>query len=121
MGGWTPGEVIGLHYKEPNWSAPVPYQVLLDDQGEIYAPEDTDSYIRKPRQAIQDKGKDERKSTGKEVMGKNKGADRQTEQADQEDGEKGTGKKGKDARETVKTGKGKKREDRSTATAGKDA
>ena len=45
---WAPGRVIKLHHHEASFEPDffAPYQIRLDDGGLIYAPEDTDSYIR---------------------------------------------------------------------------
>ena len=45
-GEWVPGRIIRLLYDEPGFEKPAAYQVKLDDGTLIYAPEDTDSYIR---------------------------------------------------------------------------
>ena len=45
-GEWVPGRVVRLLYDEPGFEKPAAYQVKLDDGTLIYAPEDTDSYIR---------------------------------------------------------------------------
>ena len=50
-GGWTPGTVIALNYREDGWPSgkTAPYQVKLDGDTErqIYAPEDHDGIIRR--------------------------------------------------------------------------
>ena len=47
--GWSPGEVVGLNYREPDWAADqiAPYQIRLDEGGElIFAPMDEDRVVR---------------------------------------------------------------------------
>ena len=47
-GEWSPGTIIGLHYREPSWAENMvaPYQIELDDGSLIYAPEDSDELVK---------------------------------------------------------------------------
>eukprot|EP00928_Gymnodinium_smaydae_P038270 TRINITY_DN26428_c1_g2_i1.p1 TRINITY_DN26428_c1_g2~~TRINITY_DN26428_c1_g2_i1.p1 ORF type:complete len:574 (-),score=79.45 TRINITY_DN26428_c1_g2_i1:48-1769(-) len=47
-GGWTPGVVVKLHYREDHWPAAkvAPYQVQLDSGDLIFAPSDVSVVIR---------------------------------------------------------------------------
>ena len=47
-GGWEPGTVVKLFYREPHFPAGfvAPYQIKLDDGTLIYAPDDEDGTIR---------------------------------------------------------------------------
>mmetsp|Transcript_4795 Transcript_4795/g.10158 ORF Transcript_4795/g.10158 Transcript_4795/m.10158 type:complete len:267 (+) Transcript_4795:82-882(+) len=48
--GWSPGTVVGINYREPEWPPEevAPYQILLDDDEEtlIFAPMDDDRVVR---------------------------------------------------------------------------
>jgi G3E family GTPase len=48
-GQWTPGTIVGLWWRDPNWPAgkTVPYQIKLDYGPTIFAPQDSDMCIRK--------------------------------------------------------------------------
>jgi len=45
---WSPGRVIQLWYREPNWpeGAFAPYKIRLDDGRDIFAPADMDQIIK---------------------------------------------------------------------------
>lgn len=45
---WRPGRITRLWYRESDWPRDrvAPYQILLDAGGYIYAPKDTDAYIK---------------------------------------------------------------------------
>jgi len=49
-GGWSPGTVVGLNYREPGWPADqvAPYQIELADGTLIFAPIDEDRIVRRP-------------------------------------------------------------------------
>ena len=46
---WERGTVVSINYRDPRdlSSAPAPYQIQLDSGGLVFAPEDSDSYIRR--------------------------------------------------------------------------
>jgi len=49
IGTWATGKVIKLWYREPDWEPrrpSVPYQILLDNGTRIYAPEDSERFVR---------------------------------------------------------------------------
>ena len=46
-GGWCPGTVVALNYRQAHWppGKSVPYQIQLNDGGLIFAPADTNDYV----------------------------------------------------------------------------
>mmetsp|Transcript_15625 Transcript_15625/g.23671 ORF Transcript_15625/g.23671 Transcript_15625/m.23671 type:complete len:123 (+) Transcript_15625:78-446(+) len=47
-GGFRPGTIVALNYREPGWLGDVPYQISLDGVASqlVFAPFDDDSWVR---------------------------------------------------------------------------